>query len=160
MRKLRDWFGPLLNVEDSYYVPRNGEVYPPYPNARHWDGVGAGELNATQFASNLKYGVKTFITVAHHDPVVPTVAIPPILNAFATANTSVSLYLVAAQHMPESDLFGLGRPGIMRLVYRPVWQTEIHVPMPQLYDAGHTVSWRAPAELRADVMQWYFSSLE
>jgi hypothetical protein len=47
---------------------------------------------------------------------------------------------------------GLVRKGAMKIYYKTGEQKSI--PMP-LYEAGHSVTMRAPKELLDDVMQWY-----
>lgn len=147
-----------LNADDSYYVMGNSNVLTSYPGARRWSSAGAGELNTVQFLAGLSHGVNTFITSARYDSVVPTIGIPYAIAGFAQT-APVSNWIQGVYYNDTNTSFGLPRAGWMGFPYQPDGSFVVAIAMPQHYEAGHTVSWRAPVELKQDVMKWYLDSL-
>ena len=155
-----DKFGELVD-EDSYLVDWNSKASATYSGARRWSDPGAGEISAIQFALNLHQGVKTFITVARYDAVVPTVGIYYALRDFVLAQGStISSFVQSVGYDPSSTFFDLPRPGLMTLNYQPDGNYQVPIAMPHYYESGHVVSHRAPVELKEDVMQWYLDLLQ
>jgi hypothetical protein len=155
---MHNQFGALSD-EDSYFLRRSSAVGAGYTDARWWSDDYSSKWNATGFALDVYQGVETFITVSRFDRVVVTTAIPYALDYFAQNEPMVSLWLQAVTHDPVSPDYGLPRPGAMWLHYQPNGSPVVPVAMPNFYAAGHTVPRRAPAPLKADVMQWYHDSL-
>jgi hypothetical protein len=157
-----------LGPEDSYFVTHNSEVYGAYSGARRWDSVGAGILSALPFTREAQAGVRFFITHAIHDAVVYSPEIPKTLNDLTWGSVSSDLnrtidphpelqaLISGAEHLPDYQL-GFSRLGAMNILgHTPA--EDILIPMPQ-YVAGHSVSMRAPAELKADIRIWLARTL-
>ncbi len=153
-----------LNAEDNYYLTQNEWVEQGYasgtPNAaRTWPIPGSGLIDATAFANNVHNGVSTFITATKFDLIVYTPEIPYGIAHLIFDNPSSTLSaLVSSVNYNPLGVTGLPRPGTMSFSYQPSGATNSVITMPQFYSSGHSVTMRAPAELLADVKQWYNTS--
>jgi hypothetical protein len=115
--------------------------------------VDTGLDIGANFLTNVLNGVETFITVTRFDTVVWS---PAIADGLSDGNFN--------QYLSEndgakyrSDLPAGSRPGGMSIKFNDLYSSvEKTIRMPT-YISGHTVTMRAPAELLADVMQWYSS---
>jgi hypothetical protein len=151
-----------LGPDDSYFVPFSGEVNFGYSGARRWNTrpttdcptcPEAGRMSARSFAHNSLQGVSTFITVATHDTVVTTQAIPYSFDAFITPSDARYSPDFAALVASVDNPFPGPSPATMWVEH--VGGSVNYVVMPT-YDSGHTVTLRAPAaaKLKADVALW------
>jgi hypothetical protein len=138
-----------LNPDDNYLLILNGAVIAGYGGGSRWwtdPAIGVSFLNDVLY-------VKTFITNARYDTVVWSPAISPALAAYTS--------LVASSIFDVAPRPGIDRPGWIRVTYLPSVadpaSREIRFPPYAL--AGHPVSIRQPAELIADVTQWYGATL-
>jgi choice-of-anchor A domain-containing protein len=171
-------WGLPLSTEDSYFVTmsyvvetRYGNVYkdnkPPYTEqnphpARMWadypNDIYPWETNTSipigkAFLNNLFNQVETFITVTKYDAQIWTPAIEYALN-----NGSYTEYLGSADYMSDYVTDIKNRPGAMSIDYNASYSSASRVVTMPFYESGHTVPMRTPAELLADVMEWYFYS--
>jgi hypothetical protein len=147
--ELTTTFGALAS-DDNYFVVLNTSATGPFSSsARNWHDSAIG-LN---FLSDLVY-VDTFITNAKYDMVVWTPAIAPGLASFTST--------VASAVIDTAPRMGITRLGWITVTYQPgviPAPATREIRLPSYSSAGHTVSIRDPANLLADVMQWYSSSL-
>jgi hypothetical protein len=138
-----------LGSDDNYLVMINSAIGRGYDSgSRWWTDPNIG----TSFLDDVIY-VNTFITNARFDMVVWSPAIPESLNLY-TSLVSSSVHDTAART-------GFTRAGWIKVNYlssviSAPTDREIRFP---LYQAGHTVTMRAPAELLADVTQWHANTL-
>ena len=135
-----------LGPGDNYFVTLNTAVALGYsPTSRWWldPTIGVSFLNDV-------LSVNTFITNARLDMVVWAPAIPPALAQYTS--------LVSSSIQDTAPRSGIPRAGWIELNYLPSVTAAPftrEVRFPYYAQAGHTVSMRAPADLLADVMQWY-----
>lgn len=153
-----------LNTDDNYLVILNNKVhgsygYHTFPWPPHWPGYarsyrdnGVGAVTGSAFATHVLNDVKSFITVSQHDAIVWTPSIPGALEGLL-GNVNP---LVAVQYRPTApnatNNWGT-RPGLLDLTYND--NTTKSVTMPHTYNAGHTITVRAPSDLLNDVRSWY-----
>jgi hypothetical protein len=130
---------------------------PPPPvtdTARTWASENMGAILGSAFARHVNNSVKSFITVAMHDAVIWSPAIPLALQHLISNPSSIPVapYPAAADYMSTypNDISTV-RPG--NLILGVPW-AAMNIPMPTAYDSGHTVTMRAPAELLSDVRKW------
>ena len=144
-------FGPEgLQPDDCYFSADNSQVRDGYPGARQWSYYGTYSAAYGGYFLNNVSNVTTFITVAKFDIAVWSPAIELAINLPSLNLPSTAVY-------DPNRSTGLARPGAM-LLTDDATGVERRVTMP-LYLAGHSVTQRQPAEIRADVMQWYGSSV-
>lgn len=155
--------GPL----DRYFLIQNDDVFTDYPSSVDWGSSTVGVNNMGYFVNRLINGVSTFITVAKHDHIVyspdiryamevirgdfPAGFAPITGTSYDSTLDNPFIYpagTVKARHgRLKIDLIdGMGNT------------SSVYATMPGLYDAGHSVSDRAPADLLADVADWYAKS--
>jgi hypothetical protein len=171
-KSMSDVFGQFpAGSDDSYFVYYNSKVgcgygcnnTPPYNTsdnphpARQWSDypipsatwvTDVGLATGSNFVNNVFNGVATFITFGQYDGIIRP---PTIAAGLGDGHFSP---LVSKAEYKSTVSTGLPRAGGMTLQTASQSTT---VPMP-MYVAGHTVSMRAPVELRSDVIQWYLSS--
>jgi hypothetical protein len=135
-------FGTLASG-DNYLLAWNSSVASSY--GRGWSDSNIGR----NFLADLVY-VNTFITNAKYDTVVWT---PAIAQALATYTD-----LVSSSTIDGVARMGIVRPGWIKVTYAqgviPAPNTR-EIRFPIYAEGGHMVSVREPANLLADVMQWY-----
>jgi choice-of-anchor A domain-containing protein len=158
-----------LGPNDSYFVgstnthvnTRYGYVLgDPGAGAREWDSEGAGILSALPFTRAAVAGVKFFITNATKDAVVYSPEIPKTLNELTWGEPASGIaphlelqeLIAGASHLPGYELGWYSSGGAM-LILGETPAEDIYIPMPE-YLAGHSVSMRAPAELKSDIQWW------
>lgn len=159
-----------LNADDNYLVVQNGRVSTAYgwvpqpvppgtpPAARGWASPGVGSYQGSAFATLVRNGVKTFITVASYDAAIWSPSITYGLYNLALngqLGTVQAAGFDATFHNIVSDNNNGIRPGAMEIWWDsyPDGYTQF-VTMPT-YNSGHTVPMRAPADLLTDVGIWY-----
>jgi choice-of-anchor A domain-containing protein len=152
-------FGGLV-AGDSYLVLLSQEVGEAYGSgtatpARTWSSPGAGALSGTDFVRHPQNGVATFITVAKHDWVIWSPSIAFALEYLALNDANFGSLVSGAGYSDTYPTDISARPGAMEIYYSSGATRFITMPT---YDAGHSVTMRKPAELLADVMQWYKDS--
>lgn len=158
--------GPL----DHYFVVGNDDVQVPYPGASNWATAVRGTANAAYFINRLLGGVSTFITVARHDAIIwsPNIryAIENVRNSPAN-QAAFSMVTRTSYDKNEDNPFIYpagtsksrhGRMEIDIIAQNSGIESFLYATMPGLYESGHSVTERAPAELLADVMDWYARS--
>lgn len=138
-------FGALTSA-DNYFVVLNSTVLGGYSTtSRTWHDSTLG----VSFLDDLAY-VSTFITNAKYDMVVWTPAIAPASRSFTG--------LVASAVLDSAPRTGITRPGWIDVTYVAgaiAGVTTREIRFPSYANGGHTVSLGDPANLLADVMQWY-----
>jgi len=157
-----------LGPNDRYYLLFNDEANTPYPSASAWYSNSRNSRHAAIFLNRLFNGVSTFITVAKHDTVIYTPDIRYAIENVRLADTSTFAVLKLTSYTPTFDNPLLYPPtnsrprhGYMFFATGPASPLDappnqsFFVTTPGLYDSGHTVSIRAPAELLADVKDFY-----
>ncbi len=117
-----------------------------------WNAPGAGLTSATDYVNQIKNGVSTFVTTADFDANVHSPAIPYAI-AFFRQNNATFGSLVSGVSYEKTDVTGLARPGDSFITYADGTQKQVY--MPFSYASGHTIVMRQPAQLLADVSQWY-----
>ena len=141
-------FGALTS-DDNYLLALNTAVTSSYGGTgRTWIDSAIGG----NFLADLVH-VNTFITNAKYDMVVWTPAIAPGLASFTGT--------VSSAVIDSAPRTGITRPGWIKVTYAPdviPAPTTREIRLPTYGNAGHTVSIRDPANLLADVMQWYANS--
>ena len=164
-------FGDLLSNTDSYFVQQNSDVFcgyygcgapaptpkqpwTPLNHARQWDdyppyGPDTGADTGADFLNNVLNGTAAFITVAKYDAVIESPSAASGLDDVCSAGQSVVYNATTPTDIPA-------RPGAALITYSATQKQS--VTMPTSYNSGHTVSMRAPADLLADVLQWYTDS--
>jgi hypothetical protein len=138
-----------LGPDDNYFLTLNSAVLAGYGSGSRWwldPTIGVSFLNDV-------LSVNTFITNARLDMAVWAPAIPPALAQYTG--------LVSSSLQDTAPRTGVVRAGWIELNYLPSvtaapFTREVRFPF--YAQAGHTVTIRAPAELLADVMQWYSST--
>jgi len=161
-------FGSQLAPEDRYYLLYNDTAHVAYPSASSWFSNGRSAYHAVVFLNRMFEGVSTFITVAKHDTVIYSPDILYAIENVRLADTTTFASLKATSYNPTFDnplLYppGTSRPrhGYMFFAIGPASplnappNQSFYVTTPGMYDSGHTVSIRAPAELLADVKDFY-----
>jgi hypothetical protein len=144
----------LLNRRVQMYYGYHAAPFPPNwpPSARRYYDNGVGAITGSAFATHVLNDVKSFITVSQHDAIIWTPSIPAALeDLLGSVNP-----LVAVQYRPTApnatNNWG-ARPGLLDLTYND--NTTKSVTMPHTYNAGHTITIRAPFDLLNDVKSWY-----
>ncbi len=166
-----DPIAPLYNPDDNYFVSLNqdpvrilygdgtGQV------AMDWNSKVGGAHVATAFARNVIDGVRTFISVGRRDLAIRSNAIPTALKHLRAAPEGAEFASLVNEVLYD-DAFNwtfsdepFARPGAMQFeLSSGSW--SLLVVMPHMYEAGHMIEMGAPAELREDVMTWYFQSTQ
>jgi len=142
--QMDDAFGDLA-ADDAYYVALNYNVYGQFPGSRDWLGDDAG----AEFLYNVAF-VPTMITNAPFDIVVWSLGMPAVLSYWDTIVSDV-VHDTAPQ-------VGIDRPGWLNLTYvdgAVPGATSATIRFPFYPSAGHIVTLRQPAELLADIEQWW-----
>jgi len=135
-----------LGPDDNYLLNLNSAVLSGYGSGSRWwldPTIGVSFLNDV-------LSVNTFITNARLDMTVWAPAIPPALAQYTS--------LVSSSVHDTTPRTGIARAGWIDLTFlASVTAAPLtrEVRFPYYASAGHTVTMRAPAELLADVMQWY-----
>jgi choice-of-anchor A domain-containing protein len=157
-----------LGPDDRYYLLFNDEANTPYPSASAWHSSGRNAYHTAVFLNRLFNGVSTFITVTKHDTVVWSPDIRYAIENVRLADPVTFAAVKSTSYQPTGNnpfLYppGTSRPrqGYMQFDVGPASpptappDSSYYVTTPGLYDSGHTVPIRAPAELLADVMDFY-----
>jgi choice-of-anchor A domain-containing protein len=153
-QQITSLLGPL-DPNDNYLLMDNGAVLNNFQgydaNARWWTDNTIG----TSFLNNVRY-VKTFITNAGLDISIPAAGIPPALNNNDYAN------LVSNAIWETNAPSGATRMGVIEVTYQAGMASPAtrDIRFPPYTSAGHSVSIYQPADLLADVMAWYSSTLQ
>jgi hypothetical protein len=138
-----------LGPDDDYYLRDNPLVREGYDlDSRWWTDPAIGE----SFLDAAFY-VRTFITDARLDMMVWTPAIPPALALYPE--------LVTSSDHDRAPRPGVPRPGFILLDYSAAAYPEPtarEIRFPAYDSSGHAISLRQPAELLADVSDWYAST--
>ncbi len=135
--------GIPLNESDAFFVRHNGNV-----SNRMWAREDQGKLGSARFLGTIHRGVAVFLTNGYHDTIVVSRGIP---TAFANLLGEVQ----AANTNRDYQYQDLARTGRVTVCLE---QSQSIVPLSYYwpsYDAGHMVTMRAPAEMHADVTQWW-----
>jgi choice-of-anchor A domain-containing protein len=146
----------VLGAEDNYFVAGNQAVLDGYPGAGAWHHDSRALIGAIGFANHLRNGVSTFMTAARFDLVVWGPSIPYAIANLRETAPSLGAILQGPVAYDQAAVTGLPRPGAFWLNYTAPDQRM--VTMPHFYQAGHSVTMRAPTELLADVALWYNNS--
>jgi hypothetical protein len=136
-----------LGLDDAYYVGFNWTVYGQLPGSRDWLGDDMG----AQFLWNAGH-VRTFITDAPYDLTVWSLGLPPALSYWMSIVSSV-VHDTAPQP-------GVDRPGWIDLTYVPgavEGVGDVEIRYPRYPTSGHIVTLKEPANLLADLAEWYAS---
>ncbi len=158
---LEQVFGSLLSPDDTYLVKLNHSMRVSWcwGVSRDWDDpdVGVSEEHGSAFLNSL-LNVSTFITDAAFDPVIYTPSIVLALEKLRMEDPNVDS-LVDGFIIDDgwSDLIP-DRPGRVSVIYKDGSIRDILTP--HMYESGHSVTIRAPAELFADVREWYQDTLQ
>lgn len=156
-------FGHLV-TGDNYFVQDNikvrvgygGNNQAPYTPqnprpARTWDdGINTAVAIGTNFLNNVSVPIRTFITVTKFDSLVWS---PSIAYALNDGHFSSLVASSGVAYDPTYATYVTARPGAMTIDFNSGLSST--VTMPTRYESGHTVPMRAPAQLLADVVQWY-----
>jgi len=161
-------FGHALAPEDRYYLLYNSDAHIPYPSASAWSDNARNNYHAAVFLNRVMNGVSTFITVAKHDTVIYSPDIRYAIENVRLANPGTFGSIKLTSYTPGFDNPLLYPPtnsrprhGYMYFAVGPASPLDappnqsFYVTTPGIYDSGHTVSIRAPAELLADVKDFY-----
>lgn len=105
---------------------------------------------------NAVLSVNTFITHSDRDNAINVLAIPRAFLDHTTTTNPPSPYpgLVSNVIVDNTMPSGVDRPGEMTIFYAGS-NAQRGIRLPEYVDAGHSVSQRMPAQLLADVMNWY-----
>jgi choice-of-anchor A domain-containing protein len=159
----------LLGPFDRYYLIDNDDAGLPYVGAdgvtaSYWSTESRGTSNAGYVINRLIDGVSTFITVAKHDTVVYSPDIRYAIDSVRAATPAIFASVTGTSYDKTADNPFIYPPGTVKARHGRMEidigspATAFYATMPGLYESGHTVSARAPAELLADVMEWYARS--
>ena len=144
-----------LGTGDCYLVTLNDHVTTNYGEgttnvSQSWDTTVRGIQMGQAFANNLLSGVRTFISVSAFDRVVYSPAIPDAFNAVIGAGELPALASVLYQ--PNTAYTpALSAPG--QSLFNSTGGVTDTVAMP-FYQAGHTITMRAPDAVLADAIAW------
>jgi hypothetical protein len=137
-------FGELA-PDDAYYVALNYNVYGQLEGSRDW----LADTSGAEFLYNVAF-VPTMITNAPFDIVVWSLGMPAVLSYWDEIVSDV-----AHDTAPQD---GVDRPGWLHLTYvdgAVPGATAATIRFPFYPSAGHIVTLREPAELLADIEQWW-----
>jgi hypothetical protein len=160
-----------LGALDRYFLIQNDDAHQTYPGATGWNTYSRGTNNTAFFINRLVDGVSTFITVAKHDTIIysPDIryAIDDVVAAYPDPfclPPPGSCFVVGTSYDRSADNPLIYPPGTIKTRHGRMGidigspTVTYYATMPGLYESGHSVSARAPAELLADVMDWYARS--